>query len=186
MANLVAKRYASALFELSKEADIVATHQQQLEFILSIFEQNKELKTVLAHPKVTETEKKELLNSVLSKFADRLIGNFFSILIDKNRQGNIQDIIKEYIILADDYNNVERTLVVSVLPLEQSELEKLTVKLSKMFNKNIVITNKVDKSILGGLLVKVGDRVIDGTLRGKINALRGELNTITLQEAEVS
>lgn len=186
MAKLVAKRYATALFEVSKENNNVDKYQSQLQLLADIFKDEPQLRTILQHPKVTQDEKKDILSSILSKVVDQEVINFLYILIDKSRERYIEDIIHQYNELANNYNNIEKTLVVSAVSLTLEEVQVLTEKLSKAFNKNIVIENKIDPEVIGGMLVKIGDRVIDGTIKGKLTALRGQLNTITLQEIGVS
>lgn len=185
MAELVAKRYAEALFEVAVETNQLDEFKEELSSVSNVLESEAQLKTIFEHPKLSKDEKKDILNSLFKgKVKDEII-NLLYVIVDKGRERYIKDIKKEYITLANEKQGIVEGRAITAIELEENKLKELEEKLSKRFNKTIKLTNEIDKDILGGVLVKIGDKVIDSSVKGQIEKITKELNGATVTKKEV-
>lgn len=131
-------------------------------------------------PSIEKSQQKELINTIFGNNMNSYLYNFLMILFDKNRFIEL-----EFIFLAfKDYYFVEKNTleasIVSVIELSEEQLKTIQKKLEQRTNKKIIITNEIDESILGGLIIYVGDQVIDGSIRSQLNNMKIELKAIRL------
>lgn len=178
MAELVYKRYASALFDISLELQNLDQVRAELNFILDCFKAEPQLYTILKSPLITASEKKGIIDNIFKDRVKTEVLNFIRIIIDKGREQYIEAIIKEYGALADVYMNKVDAVAITAVPLENNDLVRLQANLSKSSGKNIQLQNQVDPSIIGGILVKIGDKVIDGTVRSRLANMQEQLSQI--------
>lgn len=178
MAELVAKRYAGALFEVGTEENKLDIFADELKNIVLIFHENIEFFNILKSPLVSKKEKKELVDTVYKDKVSNEILNFMRILVDKDRISVIKEMSIEYKNLLNQKNNVIEAVAVSAVPLEEAQMEALKVKLSSTTGKNVEITNEVDETILGGILIRMGYEEIDGTVKTRLEKLKKELSQI--------
>ena len=178
MAELVSKRYASALFELAFEEQKHHKVQEELAFIRSCIEDEPSFFELLKSPLITADEKKDIISNI---FRDRVcmeVLNFQYIIIDKGREAYIKDIVNEYILLVDSVQNKVDAVAITAVPMEKQDLLMLQANLSKSSGKNIQLQNQVDPTIIGGVLVKIGDKVIDGTIKNRLATMQEQLSKI--------
>lgn len=171
MAKLIGKRYALALFDTGQELEKVDDFKEELNTIIDILNKEPELVSILEHPKISKKDKKELVKSVFGESISEEMKNFFYIIIDKGRERNIFDINKEYKSLYNENKNIIEAVAVTAVPMKEDSQNKLSVILSEKLGKNVKIENEVDKSILGGVLLKMGNKVIDGTIKGRLESM---------------
>ena len=172
MTALVAKRYAKAMFDIAKEKNNVREVEEQLQLVVDSLHQNEDLYTILNHPKINSEAKKKMLSDIFSKSIYEEVLDFLFILLEKGRQNLVPQILVEYIALSDEENNVVRATVYSAVALDNVQIDLIKVKLSSMFNKSIIINNKIDVSLIGGVYIKAADKVIDGSVKGKLKELQ--------------
>lgn len=180
MAELIAKRYAEALFEVAQEDNTLQPVREELEFVGSCLKENQEFEKLLNSPLVNSNEKKEILTNIFKGKLSNEILNFLYILVDKRRTNAIHDIIREFNKMADASKNMVEGVAITAITLDQETLLKLQVQLSMASGKNVKLTNEVDKQIVGGVLIKIGDKVIDGTLKNRLGHLKQQLAQVIL------
>lgn len=174
--SIVAKRYAVALFRLAKEHELLDQMENELRVVKDIFENNKDLKVVLSSPKFSNDQKKELIKQSFGSVHTYVL-NTLMILIDRHREGMIGEVAEEFIQLANDDRGIADADVYTVRPLTDAEKEALSsVFAAKVGKKTLRINNIVDSDILGGVKVRIGNRIFDGTLSGKLNRLKRQLS----------
>ncbi|SHH22009.1 F0F1 ATP synthase subunit delta [Tepidibacter thalassicus] len=178
MAKLVASRYANALFEVGIEGDKLDILNEELKAVVDIFKENEDFLNILKAPLVSKEEKKVLVENVYKDRASLEMLNFLKVLIDKGRIGIIYEIFDEFKVLMNEKNNVLEAVAVTAVPMNEDMLKQLQEKLSKIKGKNILLKNEVDKSVLGGVLVKMGNEEIDGTLKTRLEKLQDKLSQI--------
>lgn len=171
MAKLIGKRYALALFDAGQELEKVDDFKEELNYIIEILNKESELVSILEHPKISKKDKKELIVSVFGEDISEEIKNFLYIIIDKGRERNIFDINKEYKTLYNENKNLVEAVAVTAVPMNKDSQDKLSVVLSEKLGKTVKIDNEVDKSILGGVLLKMENKVIDGTIKGRLESM---------------
>ena len=168
-----AKRYAQAVFETAQTAsdhDAWTTYLSELTDAL----QHKDLLTIMNAPTVTENEKIEVIKLLVSKFPGNF-ETFCRLLIQKGSLSDVPDITKQYQKLVDTIKGVSRVSVTSAVKLNNNEKTKLTKQLSDQLEKEIELSESVDESLIGGVVIRIGDKVLDGSIKGRLNSMRASL-----------
>lgn len=172
----ISRRYAKALLSLGQDDGKYEEYGQNLiefdEFCLK----NKEFFQVISNQLFSVEERKQVLNSVLdqSTFSD-LAKNFLRLLLDKNRISALPDISSYYSRLTDEISQIVRTEVTTAKPLKEKTLEKLEQALTTFTSKKVRIEVSEDKSLIGGIVVRIGDLVLDGSIRAQLRGLQESL-----------
>ena len=129
-------------------------------------------------PRININEKKKIIDNVFGDKISREIVNFIKILIDKRRIGYIIDIAGEFEKMAYEYKGIVKARAYSSASLNADQIKRLEKRLSERSGKTVEIENTVDKSLLGGVMIKFNDMVIDVTLNGRLENLENSLNRI--------
>lgn len=166
------RRYALALYEIAEKKNNVDEYLRDLTEICNIFAENKDFYEVLKHPVINTTKKKQLFTDLFKGKIDDELLSFMIILIEKGRILQLKDILNQMENIDLERRNTIRGLVKTVVPLLDDELKQLKDIFEKKYEKTILFDTKVDKSLLGGVYVKVGNDVIDGTLKSKIDEMK--------------
>jgi F-type H+-transporting ATPase subunit delta len=173
--STVAKRYALALFQLSKENNLLDQMEEELRVVKQVITNSSDLNAVLKSPKVTIDKKKEIVKDSFSKI-NPFVLNTLMILIDRHREEYITEVADHFVGLANEERGIAEALVYSVRPLTDAEKEALSVNFAaKVGKKSLRIENIVDTDLLGGLKLRIGNRIFDGSLRGKLDRLERKL-----------
>ncbi|WP_407269310.1 F0F1 ATP synthase subunit delta [Radiobacillus sp. PE A8.2] len=177
MSEAVAKRYAEALFQITQEQSSTDQVEQQLQIIAEVFNSNQELIQFLKHPRVDEEKKKLFLKDTFKDFS-AVVTNLLQLLVDRHRDDLVLMIIKHYLHLSNDAKGIAEATVYSVRSLENDEKQQLSAVFAKRLNKNALnIENIVDSSLLGGVKIKIGNTIYDGSIKGKLE--RFERNIVS-------
>jgi len=168
-----AKRYAQAALELAVERDELESWQVSLRKIADLAADAR-LVGLLENPRLSSVLKKDLLEERLGKI-NPLALNLACLLTSRSRLRFAGDISQQYDRLLDAYRGIEHAEVVTALPLEDEDKARISRRLGEIMGRKIVIDAQVDPSIVGGFIAKVGDTLIDGSMRGKLEALRKSL-----------
>jgi len=171
MAKLVGKRYALALFEAGVDLNQIAIFDQELDYLKSIFVEEPKLLQIFNHPKISKAEKHSLIDELFKDRISKEMVNFLYVLIDKRREGHILEIIDSYKELFNEHENIVRVVAVTAVPMEEKSKAKLITMLTNKLDKKIELTNTVDNKIIGGVLLKVENKLIDGTVKGQLEAI---------------
>jgi len=178
----ISKRYAKALLSLGQEDGNYIAYGNDLNEFDRFCSANEEFIKVVANQIFSVGERKRVLDAVLAKsaYAD-MVKNFLRLLLDKNRIGGIQEISEYYSKLTDEISNITRADIITARPLKKAAREKLAVVLAGLTAKEVKMEVKEDASLIGGLVVKIGDLVLDGSVKAQLKGLkeslkRGEYN----------
>lgn len=175
MTSQVANRYAQALFDLAVESDVADTMYSQIEDLSNVIYQNKELYSVLRSPLITKDDKKKVIDSIFEEKLDRYTLNFIKVLVDNDRTTEIKNVVEEYKKLLNERNNILEGVAITAIEMDKENLRALEEKLSLKYNKKVILENKIDESIIGGVVVKIGNEEIDSSVRNRLNTLRESL-----------
>ena len=180
MAQLVAGRYANALFDLALETSKVDVFDEEVKLVLDTMKNDREFLKVLNHPQVSGDEKFSILeNAFKGKISDEIIG-LFSVALRKNRETQIIDMLNIFSKKVKEYKGIETAFVTSAKPLSDAQIESIKEKLSKNLNKQIFIQADVDETLLGGVCIKVAGHIIDGSIKKQLDDLKNQLLNIHL------
>lgn len=180
MAKLVSKTYSSALFEVAIESNLLDQILDEFEFVVNSFNEYPSYYEIVISPKVNLDEKKKMLEETFSTKISNELMSFIKLLIDKKRISYIKDIFVAFKERADGYRGLVVAKVESVISLEKSEIEDLEIKLNDLTGKTVTINNIINPEIMGGLIVKVGDKIIDGSVKTKLENLKHDLAQIII------
>jgi F-type H+-transporting ATPase subunit delta len=171
----LARRYAAALFDAAKDADIIDKVESDLGLLTYSLQTMPRLKEMMMHPLIPAARKKHLAAEIFAAEIDTLTLNFLGLLIDKRREAVIEDIESEYVQLADLFRGIIAVTVTSAVTLTHDEQSRLKTKLEGLTGKKVELDLAEDPSIMGGLIVRIGDTVIDGSVTGYLAALKDQL-----------
>jgi len=173
--STIGRNYAETLLTLAKREGQAEAWGTLIESIASAMQEDHTLKTFLESPKLAASRKIEILQTALGKRVPPLFLRFLETVIMKRRQMVIPEIAQEYRALIDaSEDRVHANVTVAREPAEQ-EKEALVQQLSRLFGKRVVPHISINPAILGGVIVKVGDTVMDGSVRRRLASLRGRM-----------
>ncbi|MBI4496284.1 MAG: ATP synthase F1 subunit delta [Chloroflexi bacterium] len=168
-----AKRYAQAVFQIAAEQGLFAHMRADLERI-SAAAQDETLAAVMDSPRVPFDVKEELARGQFSDLHPIAL-NLALLLISKRRLGLAPELAREFAALVDEAQGIAHAEVTTAVPLSEAEQQQVAQRLSALTGKQIVLRAKVDPDILGGLIAKIGDQLIDGSARTRLVQLRRTL-----------
>ena len=182
MAKLIAGTYGDALFELAVEQNLTDSLMQEIDFLQTVLKENSDFEKILMHPEIPKQKKLQLIENVFKgRISDALTG-FLRILVTKGRYENLPDIFAYFIARVKEYKKIGIAQVVSAIPLRDEQKQKIEQKLLETTHyETMEIDYKVEESSIGGLMIRIGDRVVDSTIRSKLSALTGSLMKISLE-----
>lgn len=167
------RRYAQAVFELALEKNELEWWQSDLQKINDAIADDEFL-AALESPKISFKKKSELLSQQLTGL-NPLAMNLVHLLITRSGIGMVADIAVEYQRLLDSYRGIEQAEVITAVPLDENDIKKLTGNLSAVVGKEVVVKAEVDPEILGGIIARIGGKLLDGSTRSKLIALKRDL-----------
>ena len=172
----ISRRYAKALLSIGQEDGQYGVYGQNLNEFTEFCSRSKEFYQVVSNQIFSLEDRKNILEIALGKssFSD-IVKNFLRLLLDKNRIRAIEDITDYYSKLTDEISNVTRADVITAKPLKEKALGKLEKALTGLTSKEVKIEVKEDESLIGGLVVQIGDLVLDGSVRAQLEGLRESL-----------
>ena len=178
MIDVIANRYAEALFQLSEEENITKEIYNELHDVVEVIKNNKELDNVLKSPLVAKNEKTQLIEALFNNKINNDLKNFLKILVEKGRISSLKSIELTFKELLNDKHNIIEGTVISAIALTEKQVKELEEKLSKKYNKNVTLENEVDKNVLGGVLVRLGNTQIDGSVKTRLNNIKDQLTQV--------
>ncbi|GAA0865382.1 F0F1 ATP synthase subunit delta [Paraclostridium tenue] len=178
MINIIASRYAEALFQVGEESNSTEKLYNELKAVVDIINVNKEFSNILKSPIVSKEEKKTLITNIFGSKLNNEMLNFMKILADKDRLNLLANMEEAFKALLNDKNNILEGVAITAVPMNEGEVNELQAKLSAKYNKTVVLQNEVDKSILGGVLVRLGNEEIDGTVKNRLDKMKEQLSQV--------
>ena len=169
-----ARRYAQAVFQIATEKDELEGWLGDL-LVLARTLEDRDFAEFLDAPHVPLSQKIEVIRSALGDTVGPLALNLMSLLASRNIAQVMPGIVEQYQRLLDVHNGIERAEVVSAVPLDDAQRQQAAELLRDIVGKEIRLTSRVEPRILGGLVARVGDRVLDGSTATKLEAMRREL-----------
>lgn len=167
--------YARALFELAQAENASGRIQEELLHFRELLKKNPSLLEFLKNPNIKREGKRQALSDLFeNRIHPALLGVLMTIS-DQDRAGHLLHIIEEYSAIASAAREKVSGEVITALPLDDATLQRLAAELSRATGKNVQLFQRVDPAILGGVIVQVGEQVIDGSLRRKLEQIKDKL-----------
>ncbi len=173
--QLSGKRYAQAIFDLALENNQVEQWGEDLAVVAEVFE-DAEFSALLKHVDMPAADKLKATASVLAD-VNTLVRNLVDLLVSKNSVDSIRGVYSGYTELLDQHLGRQRVEITTAVPLESVEADRINSFVRGLIRRDVVLTTRVDESILGGLVIQIGDRLLDGSTKARLDSLRNRLHT---------
>lgn len=176
MAKLISKTYGDALFELAVEENKVDSLLEEIGQLQKVLEENAEFGKLMTHPKINKEEKLQVVTDVFKgRISDELLG-FLTIIITKDRYQEIDDILAYFLAEVKQYKGIGVATVTTAVPLRDEQCKKIEQKLLDTTDyKSMEMNYELDASLIGGMVIRIGDRVVDSSISTKLSELQKDL-----------
>ncbi len=181
MAKLAASAYGQALYELAIESGSAAGYLDEVQIVLEAFKENSEFTDFLNNPKISKTDKVKTMESIFDSRVRKDITGLIVLAVEKDRQSDITGILDFFVAAVKDYLRIG--IVNVTTPMELSDKQKADVEkriLDTTGFKKLEMNYSIDKSLIGGMVIRIGDRVVDTSIKTKLAELTKELNKLQL------
>ena len=172
----IARVYAQALFDAAKEAGVVEPVRREMTEFVAALAASTSLRNVLADPQV-ETSAKVRVLAEITRGGQQLLSNTLQLMLDRGRFGAIVELHQAYDALAIVEEGVVEVEVVSAGELSSETEKKIAARVAEATGRRVEMARRVDPSILGGLVLRIGDVIVDGSVKARIRQLRRRLAT---------
>ncbi|MBQ6104716.1 MAG: ATP synthase F1 subunit delta [Lachnospiraceae bacterium] len=180
--GIVSGTYGHALFELAVEQNEIDSLMEEAAVVDEVLRTNPEFCSLLNHPRIGVEEKTALVEEA---FSGRVSGNmtgFLIILVRNDRQRDIRSSLAEFMAEVKEYRHIGICHVVSALPLTDEQKTRLVSKLIETTDyREFEMDYRVDPGLIGGMTVRIGDRVLDSSIRSQLNGLRKSLQAVSVE-----
>jgi F-type H+-transporting ATPase subunit delta len=172
----VAQRYASALFELARDESALESVEADLVAFRGLLNESADLSRLVSSPVFSAEDQERAIGAVADKAGvTGLVGNLVRLIARNRRLFTLPDIIKGFQAMLADHRGEITADVVSARPLSDAQTKALKAAMKASLGKDVTIDSRVEPAILGGLIVKVGSRMIDSSIRTKLNIMKSRL-----------
>jgi F-type H+-transporting ATPase subunit delta len=168
----ISLRYAQPLLELALEKGIADDINRDMELLRDSCDASHELKAILRNPVIRGYKKLSILKAIFTKDVHPLTLSLFDVIDRRNREEILYTLSVEFIRLYKENKGIAQATVISAVPLNDSSRENLIAKLTEQLGKKIELTEQVDESLIGGLMIKVGNSLIDNSIRTGLKRLK--------------
>ena len=173
--QLSGQRYAQAIFDLALENNEVEQWGQDLAVVSEAF-QDSDFAALMKHADMSAADKRAATGSVLAG-VNAMVRNLVDLLVSKGSVDSIADVYTSYTELLDQHLGRQRVEVTTAIVLDEAEANRIKNFVSELVRREGVLTTKVDESILGGLVIQIGDRLLDGSTKARLDGLKNRLHT---------
>ncbi|WP_050616591.1 F0F1 ATP synthase subunit delta [Bacillus testis] len=173
--TIIANRYGAALFEIAKEKGMIDSIQEEARAVKEVFSSNHDFLSFLGNPKITKEQKKQLLSDAFSTTSQDF-RNTINLMLDRDRVEEIAPMAAHVIELVNEEKSVAEAAVYTTRPLTDAERESISsVFAAKIGKKSLHIDNIVNPELIGGIKLRIGNRIYDGSISGKLERLEKQL-----------
>ncbi|MEG0806314.1 MAG: F0F1 ATP synthase subunit delta [Lachnospiraceae bacterium] len=185
MAKLVSKTYGDALYHLALEENKLDEFLEEVTQIMGILSQNQELSRLMDHPKIVKEEKVKIIKEIFSESVSQELVGLMVMTVQKDRFGQMNEIFDYFITQVKEHKNIGTAKVTSAMPLSEEQKNQIRAKLLGTTKYvEFEIEYDVDKELIGGMVIRIGDRVVDSSVKARLYRLSKELTKIQLKAGE--
>lgn len=183
MAKLADKTYGQALFDLAVEEQKVDTFAEQIDAVYRLFNENPDLERLLRHPKIVSEEKEAVIKRCFDGRVDDEITGFLLIVVKAGRQAEFLRIFEYFLEAVKAYRHIGTAYVTSAVELTAVQKEAIKARLLELTdNVSYEIHYRVDESLIGGVVIRIGDKVVDSSIKTQLDMMTRDLLNIQLSE----
>lgn len=171
----VAKNYAETLFELATRNEALQEYGHAIETVARFIEEDPRFRLFMETPRIDDDDKKDVVRKAFGAVIPKHVVNFVLVTIDKRRQRLLRSISGQYHALLDAHLGREHVQVTVARPIDDATRQMITEKLSAVLGKEAIPHVRVEAGIIGGLVVRTGDTIYDGSVRRRLDGMRRQL-----------
>lgn len=181
MAKLISKTYGEALFELAVEENKVDSFAEEIQTLQQILAENEELGRLMNHPKIIKEEKLQVIKNIFEGRLDQELLGFLSLLITKDRYNEADSILQYFLDQVKELKGIGVAYVTTAEELREEQKEQIVSKLLETTRyQQMEMHYAQDQTLIGGMVIRIGDRVVDSSIRTKLEELQKQLMKIQL------
>lgn len=181
MAKLVSKTYGDALFAVAKEEGRVDEFYEVANVVAEILRTNTEFTRLMNHPEINKTEKLKILEDTFSENVPQEFVGLMRLMVEKNRASDFLSVFEYFSDLVKEEKKIGKADVTTAMELTQEQKEKVEKKLLETTKyESFEMCYRVDETLIGGMVIRVGDRVVDSSIKTKLYDLSRQLKNITV------
>jgi len=181
MAKLISKTYGEALYELALEENKVDSLTEEIQSLRQILAENEDLNRLMNHPKIVKEEKLQVMRNIFEGKMDGELLGFLTLIITKDRYNEIDNILQYFLDKVKELKGIGVVYVTTAVALKTPQRERVTAKLLETTKyQRMEMHYSVDQSLIGGMVIRIGDRVVDSSIRSKLDTLQKKLMKIQL------
>lgn len=173
--SVVGDRYAESLFDLAKEENQVTQYLDDIKLVGEVLDSDPQIVQFFNHVLIENDKKIQLLDQSFKGNVDQYVLNFLKLLVQSRRIRYIDDIVKSYIKLSNQYLGIEEGMIYTLYELTDQQIQDIEKAISQKENKKVTLKVSIDPSLLGGIKVQIANRIYDGTIKNKVEMLKKEL-----------
>ena len=172
IAGEVVEPYAAALMSLAKSKNLTDKFAEDVRGLITVMGESPELKQFMGNPVIKAEDKKAVVKRMVGEQVDPFIRNFLMLLIDRGRIIFLEQIGKQYLALLRELNQTVLAEVTSTVELNEGQKNTIRERVKSMIGaREVEIETKIDSSILGGVIIKIGSQIIDSSLQGQLRRI---------------
>lgn len=171
----VVRGYAEALFQMAKAEEILDRVEEELTRFKNAIESNAEVKEFLSDLQISPEGKKSAMSQIFGEKVSAITLNWLNLVIDQGRQRRLPNIIETFFALAQESREKVTAEVITSVSLSEDQVQRLEKELSKASKKQVFLKPMVDESILGGVIVKIENKIIDGSVKHRLEEMKQEM-----------
>jgi F-type H+-transporting ATPase subunit delta len=180
MPSKLSERYARALFATALKKNALEPLDEDFEQFLKILEAQPEFKSFILSPPVYTRDKRALITNTLGETAHPILTQFLLLLVDKKRFQYVEEMAEEYKKLYEGHIGVVEVKVITAVPLDNAPEQKLIAKLEAQTNKKIRLKKSVDPRIIGGMILVMENKIIDGSVKSNLEKFKSNLRAVKI------
>lgn len=173
--SVVGDRYAESLFDLAKEENKVTQYLDDIKLVGEVLDSDPQIVQFFNHVLIENDKKIQLLDQSFKGNVDQYVLNFLKLLVQSRRIRYIDDIVKSYIKLSNQYLGIEEGMIYTPYELTDQQIQDIEKAISQKESKKVTLKVSIDPSLLGGIKVQISNRIYDGTIKNKVEMLKKEL-----------
>ncbi len=175
----VAKKYAKALYDIGTEQGKSEIFAENLKELAALLDESREVNEMLSNQAIQTSDKKNAMGVLIADM-DLLVRNFVNLVLDKNRADSLLAMCESYMALLEEQANILHAVVKSAVPLTDEQVGKIEDKFSKLMEQTVKAETAVDAALIGGVQVRIGDTVYDGSVAHHLKQLSDSLKETVL------
>lgn len=170
----IASRYAKSLLDLAVEKKVLEEVNKDMQLLTGIADESRDLVLMLKSPIITHDKKLAVLTKVFKGKVNEMTMSFFTILTKKHREAYLITIAEEFHHQYNAHKGIEEATITTTFPLTDALRKEFVSVVERISSKKVELTEKIDESLIGGFILKIGDRQIDDSINSKLKALKLE------------